>query len=53
MHCSKVPFQESLDYFDNDLENNIENNPWHWEHDAENLQEILNRITQRIMSIIT
>ena len=26
MHCNKVSFQELLDCFDNDFENNLENN---------------------------
>ena len=29
--------------FDNDLGNILENNAWNLEHDAEKLQEILNR----------
>ena len=37
--------------FDNDLYNNLENNAWDLEHNVEKLQEILNRIMQRIMSI--
>ena len=39
MSCNKVSFQELLDCFDNDLENNV----WMLEHNAEKLQEILNR----------
>ena len=46
-------FQELLECYDNDLENNIKNNAWNLEHNAEKSQEILNRIKQGIMSIIT
>ena len=49
MHCNEVSFQELLDCFDN----NIENNACSLEHNAEKLQEILNRIMQRIMTRIT
>ena len=51
MHTIKYHF----DYFDNDFENNLENcsGAWNLEHNAVELQEILNRIMQRIMSIIT
>ena len=41
-----------MDCFDNDLVNNFENNAWKLEHNAEELQEILNRIMQGIVSII-
>ena len=41
-----------MDCFDNDLDNNFENNAWKLKHDAEELQEILNRIMQGIVSII-
>ena len=37
MYCDKVSFPEFLDYFDNDLEYNIENNAWILEHNAEKL----------------
>ena len=54
MHCNK---QELLDYFENDLKNNCENNAWNLEHTPSCnviiLQEILNRIMQGIMSTIT
>ena len=55
MHYNKVSFYELLHCFDNDFENNLENNAWNYEHNAVELQEILNRIIimQRIMSIIT
>ena len=49
MHCNKVSFQELLDCFDNDLENNLENNADNLEHIAEKLQEIPNRIMQSII----
>ena len=49
MHCSKVSFQELL-CFDN---NNLENNTRNLQHNAGILQEILNRIMQTIMSLIT
>ena len=35
MYCNKS-FQELLDCFDNDLENNFENNAWNLEHNARN-----------------
>ena len=35
------------------IDNNVENIAWYLEHNAEKLQEILNGIMQRIMSIIT
>ena len=35
---------EESSWIDNDLENNVENNAWKLEHNAEELQEILNRI---------
>ena len=44
MYCNEVSFQELLDCSDNDLENTFENNAWKMEHNAEQLQEILNRI---------
>ena len=46
MHCNKVPFQELLDCFDNDFENNnyCENITWNLEHNAEKIQEILNKM---------
>ena len=53
MQCNKVSFQELMDCFDNDLENNLENNAWNLEHIAEKFQEILNRIMQGVMRIIT
>ena len=37
MLCNKVSFGEILDWFDNDLENSIENNAWKLEHNAEQL----------------
>ena len=46
MHCNQV-------LRDNDLENSIKSNTWSLEHNAKKLQEIVNRVTQRIMSIIT
>ena len=50
MHCSKVSFQELL-WFDNDIENKLENNTCNLEHNAGKLQ---NRIEQnRIMNLIT
>ena len=33
MSCNKVSFQELLDWFDNDLENNV----WKLEHNAQEL----------------
>ena len=42
-----------MDCFDNNLENNFENDAWKLEHNAEELQEILNRIMLGIVSIIT
>ena len=44
-----------MDCSDNYLENNFENtaSAWNLHHNAEELQEILNRIMQEIMSIIT
>ena len=44
MYCNEVSFQELLDCSNNDLENTFENNAWKLEHNAEQLQEILNRI---------
>ena len=46
MHCNKVPPQELLDCFDNDFENNCENVniTWNLEHNAEKIQEILNKM---------
>ena len=32
MSCNKTSFQELLDCFDNDLENNLNNNTWKLEH---------------------
>ena len=46
MHFNKVL------YTDNSLENTSENNAWKLELNAEKLQEILNRIMQRLMGII-
>ena len=46
MLCNKIILRAP----DNDFENN---NVWKLEHNAERLQEILNRIVQGIMSIIT
>ena len=37
-----------MDCFDNDLKKNFENNACKLEHNAEELQEILNRIMQRL-----
>ena len=34
MHCNELSFQESLDCFDSDLENNYENNAWNLEHNV-------------------
>ena len=45
----KVSFQELLDCFGIDLENNA----WNLGHNPDKLQEILNRTMQRIMSIVT
>ena len=53
MYCNKALFQESPDCFDNDIVNNLEINAWSLEYNAKKLQEILNRIMQRIMSKIT
>ena len=56
MLCNKVSFLELLDCFGNDLENNFENNAWKLGHNsinAEELQEILNRMMQVIVSVIT
>ena len=51
IHCKKVLFQELLYGFNNNLEKSY--NAWNLEHNAEKLQEILKRIMQRIMGIIT
>ena len=51
MHCSKVLIQELL-CFDNDFENNLENSTWNLEHNGGKVLEILNRMMQRIISII-
>ena len=53
MPCNNVSFQALVDYFDNANENNFENNAWHLKHNADKVQEILNRIIQGILSIIT
>ena len=45
MHFNKVL------YTDNGLENTSENNVWNLELNAEKLQEILNRIMQKLMGI--
>ena len=50
MLCNKVSFSELLNCFNNDLENN---NACKLEHNVEELQEILNKIMQGIVSIIT
>ena len=42
-----------MDCFDSDLKDNFENNAWNLKHNAEELQEVLSRILQGIMSIIT
>ena len=42
-----------MDCFDNGLENNFENKAWKLEHNVEELQEIMNRIMQGSVSIIT
>ena len=42
-----------MDCFDNNFGNNFENNAWNLEHIAKQQQEILNRIMQGIMIIIT
>ena len=42
-----------MDCFDNNLGNNFENNAWNLEHNADKLQEMLNRIMQGTMSTIT
>ena len=49
----KHDFSELMYCFDKDLGNNFENTAWNLEHNAEKLQEILNKIMQGIMSIIT
>ena len=49
MHYNKVSFLELLHCFDNDF---VENNAWNLEHNAVELQEILNRIMQRIMDYL-
>ena len=41
-----------MDCFDNNLGNNIKNDAWNLEHNAEKLKEILNRNMQGIVSII-
>ena len=43
MLCNKLLFCELLNCLDNDLENNFEHNVWKLQHNAEELQEILNR----------
>ena len=53
MQHHKLSFQVLLDCFDDDLKNNFENTAWNLEHNTEKLQEILNRMMQDIMSIIT
>ena len=43
-----------MDCFDNNnFGNSFENNTWNFEHNAEKLQEVLNKTMQGIMSIIT
>ena len=42
-----------MDCLANNLGKHFENNVWDLEHNVEKVQEILNRIMQRIMSIIT
>ena len=50
MLCNKkYHFESSADCFDNDLMHG----KWKLEHNAEELQEILNRIMQGIVSMIT
>ena len=49
MLCSSILQLRAPGLFDNDLENNS----WYLEYNAEYLQEILNRIMQRFMGIIT
>ena len=44
MPRTNISFQVLVDYFDNAHENNFENNVWNLEHNAKELQEILNRI---------
>ena len=46
MHCNEVSLQALLDCFSNDID--IENNAWHLEHNVGKLQEILNRIMQKL-----
>ena len=41
-----------MDYLDNNLRNNFENNAWNLEHNADKLQEIQIRIMQGIISIV-
>ena len=48
MLCSSILQLRAPRLFDNDLENNT----WYLEHNAEYLQENLNRIMQRFMGII-
>ena len=38
----------TLNCFDNNFKNTLEHNEWNLEHNAEKLQEILNRIMQGI-----
>ena len=40
-----------MDYLDNNVRNNFENNAWNLERNADKLQEIQTRIMQGIMSI--
>ena len=48
-----MSIHELLDHFDADLENDFENNAWKLGHNVQESQEILNKIMQRIMSIVT
>ena len=50
MHCNKVSFHYLLECFDNDLRIILDEI---WSIMQKNLQEILNRIMQRFISIIT
>ena len=52
MHCNKVSLQLQalLDCFSNDLD--IGNNAWYLEHNVGKLQEILNRIMQKLWGLL-
>ena len=46
MQCSKVSFQELMDFCHSDPENNLQKHAWNLEHNTEKLYEILSRIIQ-------